>query len=104
AVTPGTRDEHAGTRAMEARDFRVETLAEFQDLLGLPGVVPLVVGPQNCVRCRIDDHGFPRGRAYIHSDQEVLVHGVFSSRQLLWGGPPGPRPTPPSAFSHRGSG
>ena len=40
--------------------------------------MPVVIGPENCVRCSVDHHGFHCGGTYVHSDKEILVHNVIS--------------------------
>ena len=52
-------------------DFGFHALQEFQSLLRLLGLVALIVLPQDLVGCRIDHHGFYRGRADVESDQEL---------------------------------
>ena len=58
----------------EAFDFRLEALQKFEDLLRLLGVVALIVLPENLVGSGVDHHGFHRGRADVHADEEVFVH------------------------------
>ena len=77
AVAAGPGDEHARAGRVEAFDFGFEPLAEFQDLLGLLGVVPVVVAPENLVGRGINHHGLHRGRAYVHADKEMFVHGFL---------------------------
>ena len=54
-------------------------LQKFEHLLGLLGIVALVILPENLVGGGVDHHGFHRGRADVHADEEVF-HVVISDR------------------------
>jgi hypothetical protein len=46
--------------------------AQLEHLLGLLGVMPLVVRPEDLLRVRIDDYGFHRRRAHVHADYQTV--------------------------------
>ena len=49
-------------------DFLLHALEEFQQLLRLPGFVPLIVLPDDLVGLGVDNDRLHRGRANIHAD------------------------------------
>ena len=64
----------AGTGHEDARDARKGCGGYFEllhDFLRLLRLVALIVGPEDALRLRIDEHGFDRGGADIHTEDEV---------------------------------
>ena len=58
----------------EAVDLVIDALQELEDLLGLPGLVALVVLPQDTVGPAVDHDRLDGGRADIETDEESGVH------------------------------
>ena len=94
--------EHAPVRRRTVGEGARWSSSIRQHVLGLLRVVPLVVAPEDLLVGRIDDDGFDRRAAHVHSDREppsVRCHASSSTRCRVATWPYGP--VSPSALRAR---